>query len=449
VKECLRLFTPWDTQCPVPPDFDPFKTVIARLTSKSGDDENRIEVNRMHAVLHPDCFVKLVAAFGYSPPEERMELPRFFLNQTDNQSPPRQRSAPTDLSAEELAEINNMLAEQAGRRRRSPPSAVVRIMVDGVERGRLNPAEQSSLSFTAQDDAETIEVKTTDTSGDLLLATHLMSRSTEEARDGAPIVYSIRLEGGQELSLSIVRRSHDGNAADLLIQFGYQETDLRRAARLWWQRFNLRGAMLSPGYVVVALLVVISLVSYLAYVRLTKRPPEISAVQTIPAAQEQPANQPNTKAPSPAPTRPPRPKAERSTAVKAPAVKEVPVQPGEEEAATRSASAVAGGVKLTDVKKIYIDLRADDVRRDLLQRLSSSGVISATTNADDADASLKIVLSQKGDSQIEASARLVNARGVMLWPKTGARRYSGDTPKVLFEIVKDLTSAVRAAGSQR
>ena len=162
VRECLRLFTPWDTQCPVPSDFDPFRTVIARLTSKNGEDENRIEVNRIHAVLHPDCFGKLVAAFGYGAPEERIEVPRFFSDQMDDQSPPRQRRAPTDLSAEELAEINDMLSEQAGRRRRSSPAGVIRIMVDGVERCRLNPAEQSSISFSAQEDAETIEVKTTD-----------------------------------------------------------------------------------------------------------------------------------------------------------------------------------------------------------------------------------------------------------------------------------------------
>src|SRR5262245_47863933 len=139
VRECLRLFTPWKTQCPVPNDFDPLKSVIASLTSTSTTDENEIEVNRIHAILHPDCFERLVAAFGYSPPEERMELPRFFLDQSDDQSPPRQRSAPADLSAEELAEINHMLDEQAGRRRGSSPGAVIRIMVDGVERGRMNP----------------------------------------------------------------------------------------------------------------------------------------------------------------------------------------------------------------------------------------------------------------------------------------------------------------------
>ncbi|MEN3329827.1 MAG: hypothetical protein V7638_4634 [Acidobacteriota bacterium] len=192
-RECLRLFTPWDTQCSVPRDLDPLKSVIAALASKSNADENDFEINRIHAVLHPDCFERLVAAFGYSPPEERMELPRFYLDQSDDQSPPRQRSAPDDLSAEELAEINHRLDEQAGRRPGSSPTAVIRIMVDGVERGRLHPAEQSSISFSADEDAEIIEVKSTDSSGDLLLATHLLSSFKDAA-----IVSSIRLEGGQD-----------------------------------------------------------------------------------------------------------------------------------------------------------------------------------------------------------------------------------------------------------
>src|SRR5689334_4707852 len=199
MRECLRLFTPWDTQCSVPRDFDPLKSVIASLTSKRSADENEVEVNRIHAVLHPDCFERLVAAFGYGLPAERMELPRFFLDQPNDESPPRQRSAPADLSAEELTEISHLLDEQSGRRRHSSPTGLIRVIVDGVERGRLNPAEQSSISFRAEEDAEIIEVKTIDTSGDLLLATHLL---TSAEKDTA----SIRLEGGQHLSLSITRR---------------------------------------------------------------------------------------------------------------------------------------------------------------------------------------------------------------------------------------------------
>jgi len=470
VRECLRLFTPWDTQCFVPRDFDPLKTVIARLTSKSSDDENTVEINRIHAVLHPDCFGRLVAAFGYGPPEERMELPRFFSNQTDDQSPPRQRGAPTDLSAEELAEINDMLAEQAGRRRRSSPTAVIRIMVDGVERATLNPVEQSSISFSAEEDAETIEVRTTDPSGDLLLATHLLTSYGEDARDRA-IVSSIRLEGGQKLSLNITRRPGEANGvADLLVKFGYQETNPRRVARLWWQRLRLRfGPKQSAGLVFVGSVLIICLVSYLGYVRLrsqlTSGPAQTSGVQTTPLPTQVPVAQvpqvnDKTNGPAPPATKPARPGSNRSTAAKTPAAspgKGVPAQARDEEVTvdvTRSGS-VVGNLKLREVKKVYIEIRGDavldELRRNLVESLGSSGVVAAATNADEADASLKIVV-LRGGPQIKVSALLVNARGTVLWPKArGARRYSGEPSKIMSGIVKDLLSEIRLArtGSAR
>ena len=500
VRACLSLFTPWDTQCPVPRDFDPLRTVIARLTSKSSDDENKVEVHRIHAVLHPDCFGKLVAAFGYCPPEERIELPRFFSHETDDQSPPRQRGAPTELSAEELAEINGMLAEQAARRRRSSPTGVIRVIVDGLERAALNPAEQSSISFSAEEDAETIEVKTTDASGDLLLATHLIT-SAEEGTHQRAIVSSIRLEGGQELSLSITRRPIEANgAADLLVKFGYHETDPRRAARLWWKRFSLRfnreqrrsnsrslwddvriGTRISARHILVISVVVICVASYLAYVRLrsqlTSEPAQISSVQTTPVGQDRPipgspggeASSPqNTGAPAAhaddrtsglerTATQPARPASERTTVAKVPAAQDIPSQTGEDEVAvdvTRSGDVVAN-LRLGEVKKVYVEMRGaafDELRRDVVESLGSSDVV-ASTGADEADASLKIVVRQtsaasdmQGRPQIEASARLVNARGVVLWPKAGGgSRYSGETTKVLSEIVKDLLSEIRVA----
>jgi len=434
LRECLRLFTPWDTQCSVPRDFDPLKSVIAALTSKSGADENEIEVNRIHAVLHPDCFERLVAAFGYSPPDERMELPRFFMDQSDDQSPPRPRSAPSELSAEELAEINHMLDEQAGRRRGASPGAVIRIMVDGVERGRLNPVEQSSISFSAEEDAEVIEVKSTDASGDLLLATHVLS-----ALNDAAIVSSIRLEGGQDLSLSITRRQNDTNGgADLLVTFGYRETAPRRAAHLWWQRMKLRlkpehdlsmwsGATI---YILAGSLVIICLTAYLGYVRLrspqTSGPAPVSVAQAIPPTQpEKPVAQATVPAARP-------PKRERSTAAKVSA-SPAPAQTREEDAAedlTRGGAAVPN-LTLKQVKKIYIEIRGDAaLRSNLVESLNSSGVVTITTNADEADAALKIVVSENS-----TSALLVNARGTILW----RRHYSGDANN----IASDLLSQIR------
>jgi len=396
----------------VPRDFDPLKSIIASLTSNNGSDENEVEVNRIHAILHPDCFERLVAAFGFSPPEERMELPRFFSNETNDQSPPGQRSAPAELSAEELAEINHMLDEQAGRRRGSSPTAVIRIMVDGVERGRLNPAEQSSISFSAEEDAEVIEVKSTDSSGDLLLATHVLSSFNDAA-----IVSSIRLEGGQDLSLSITRRQND-----LLVTFGYRETAPRRAASLWWHRQKLRfrpeqsmwsGATVS---ILAGSVLVICLLSYLAYVRShqTNGPaPTIVAHNIQPTQPEKPVAQATV------PARRPKPAKVFTSPAPAPPRDDM----------TRGGGNAVPNLRLKEVKKIYIEIRGDAaLRNDLVESLNSSGVVTAAPNADEADAALKIVVSQNG-----MSAVLVNARGTVLWPKDRRRRYSSTS-----DIIKDL-----------
>jgi hypothetical protein len=449
VRECLRLFTPWDTQCPVPRDFDPFKSVIASLTSKSSAEENRVEVNRIHAILHPNCFERLIAAFGYGAPEKQLELPRFFLDETNDQAPPRQRNAPADLSPEELAEIDEMLAEQSGRRRRSSSTGVIRIMVDGVERGRFNPAEQSSISFTAEEDAELIEVRTTDASGDLLLATYLLTSFVQDATDAT--VASIRLEGGQYLSLSIARRSVDAGGGDLLVQFGYHETTPLRAARLWWQWLSLRSPQrisAQHGFAAAVIVLVVALTTYLGYVRLTSLQTtnpqtsqtsgsQISSVQVNPPA-------------TPLPTAVPIPtqradQPHKATAKATPSRSSAAVaQPRDDEVTdlTRSGN-VAPNLKLSDVKKVYVEIRGDatnGLRENLIESLNSSGVVTVASTTDEADAALKIAVSQTG-----ASARLVNARGTVLWPKAGARRYSGDANKVVSEITQDLLSEIRLA----
>jgi hypothetical protein len=109
--------------------------------------------------------------------------------------------------------------------------------------------------------------------------------------------------------------------------------------------------------------------------------------------------------------------------------------------ATRSGNVVPN-LTLKEIKKVYIEVRGDaaldEIRSNLVKSLGSSGVI-APTNADEADAALKIVI--RGGPQIEASAILVNARGTVLW--RGARRYSGEIPKVTSDIVNDLLSEIR------
>jgi len=201
--------------------------------------------------------------------------------------------------------------------------------------------------------------------------------------------------------------------------------------------------------------VVICLAGYFAYVTLrshqTIAPVETSSVQTI-SAVNQPAKEANNKVNEPAKAVPRRATAERPTATKVPLQSRAaaPERAPDEDMgnATRSRNVVPN-LRLKDIRKIYIDFRGDavfnDLRNSLAESLGSSGVVTIATNADDADAALKIVASQTGP-QIEVSARLVNAKGIVLWPKArAARRYSGETTTVVSDIVKDLLLEIRHA----
>jgi hypothetical protein len=141
-----------------------------------------------------------------------------------------------------------------------------------------------------------------------------------------------------------------------------------------------------------------------------------------------------------------RTKNDRSIAAKRPSSPraDAPAQTRDEEVAddaTRSGSRVAN-LKLSEVKKIYIEIRGDaastELRSNLVERLGTSAVVTAAANPDEADAALKIDV-----SQTSTSALLVNARGTVLW--RGTRRYSGETSKVASEMMKDLLAQIRLA----
>jgi hypothetical protein len=147
-------------------------------------------------------------------------------------------------------------------------------------------------------------------------------------------------------------------------------------------------------------------------------------------------------------------RSERSTAAKAPVATSPdasgPTPAGEEDVAEALRSGnVAGNLTLKEVKKIYVEIRGgaavNELRSNLVDGLGASGVVGATTNADEADAALKISVSQISAGNLEASAQLVNARGTVLW--RGARRYSGETTTMVSEIVKDLLAEIRRARS--
>lgn len=515
VRECLRLFTPWNTRCPVPQEFDPLKTVIAHRTDEGRADESQAEVGRIHCALHPDCFERLVAGLGHDPPGERLEVPRFFYQQADDPPPPgRHRSAPKmNLNPEDLADIHNALAEQAGRRQTSP-AALMRVVVDGVERAILNPLRASSVSFSTEEGAEIIEIRTVDPRGDLLLATHLLA-AHDDTHGAHPHTSSLRLEGGQELSLS-VRQREDATTgtAEWLVDFSYRETNLCRAAKLFLRRLGLfasfensrvaLGRGLSPGMALACGAALVCVLGYLGYLGLRPSPsreeaqtrtapPEPSGTTRHSAADGGSAAQtlaedralqalrregqgapPLTKRRGPVRRTQARGRADAEGTTVADATlgehdareDAPPAGAGDATEVTRNGPSRVRGVALGEARKVYLELSGvgplEELRRRLSAELNAGGSVIATADASEADVALKVSVVKAPpavegsgtavEPRVEVSVRLVNAVGEVLWPKAGdgrARRYAGVAAQVVPEVVRDLLAAVDAARARR
>ena len=208
-RECLRMFTPWDTECAIPAGFDPFVEEIVALSFKGDDpdEEHEIEVKRFHATLHPDCFERLTASLNFAPPGERFAAPSFFMSKDDDENrnqggrPPWRSRRPPQLDEAELNAVKILLDERSARRKLAVAGSL-RILVNGRERARLDLNRACQARFEVGEGDELIEIRAAEGNGDLLLAAHLLRRddSNDAARPGQT---SIILEGGQKISFAI------------------------------------------------------------------------------------------------------------------------------------------------------------------------------------------------------------------------------------------------------
>ena len=86
LKLCLSEFQPWEVSCCLPPRFNANDDLPMLKPDPKQHDDSDVELKRMHALLHPDCFGKLVGAKRhaepdkYEAPEACLGLPHFFLN---------------------------------------------------------------------------------------------------------------------------------------------------------------------------------------------------------------------------------------------------------------------------------------------------------------------------------------------------------------------------------
>ena len=217
VNECLREFTPWSTEgaCLLPANFDFTHHVLPRLLSGAGakkSDYDIIETHRFHAFLDPVCFSRLTRALHLAPPQDRLSVPEFFLNNKNNdddmQPAVRRHPNAPPLNEEERATIHEYLEEQDLSRGRASPT-ILRVTVDGVERLYVRLDEDCEHQFGLEEGDNLIGIWTQDTAEELLLANHRILYGAWD--DFLPFDGPVFASEGRKLDLHISPQTENGS----------------------------------------------------------------------------------------------------------------------------------------------------------------------------------------------------------------------------------------------
>jgi hypothetical protein len=437
VRQCLQMFIPWDTSCPLP-GTGPVSGAIEALAFQGTDpdEEHQIEISRIHGVLHADCFERLVTGLGFEPPERRLEIPRFFHSADSNgeNNPYGTPSQPADISESELAKIRSELDKESGRHKRSLVTRL-RILVDGHEHANLEIDRTNEVNFEIEEGARLIEVRTAREDGDWLLAVHLLSYD-DLLPTAEPSHFTTTREGGQRISftispLHVLQERGGASVWGVSVVVTYQENHLLRARRRlglhssggWQLQQWVKGR--TKRYALAATIIVISTLGVAGLLKFRMQ----TSRQTQPAGQRGPASSGPTVSPSPlrgqsqdarpstaAPS--PIPRSHQLTAPRADTGPSVKATPGRLRGEPLRAAA-----SLLEVKKICIEVSGDfpldqSILDDLGHRLRASRRWAFTTH-DEADALLKVAGSIAGR---ELYVCLINQEGQVIWPRAGKDR---------------------------
>jgi hypothetical protein len=222
VKESLRRFTPWGSSCVIKVGFD--VTDIPELyfseVAANEDDENLVEVNRIHTVLHPECLRKFTERLGqyvgslpnsdldkncnFHSLDERIALPKF--RNTKSEPPRPNRFETPSLQAEDYVRLRRTL-DARGHRKKTFVPQLLSVYVDG----------QWSYSFEAKNkngrcvignEASFIEVRGSDTTGEVALAMLVRGSAQGNYEFEGSVVHA----GGQKVSLKTKRFQQTADA---------------------------------------------------------------------------------------------------------------------------------------------------------------------------------------------------------------------------------------------
>ena len=453
VRNCLLQFMPWQSKCVLPSDFDPLKREVVPLLFEGShpDEEHVIELNRIHTLLHPDCFRRLVTALGLDLPDRRLEVPYFFLSHNDPGSLGR-RLNPPSLSDEELYVISDRINKESARRKKNS-GRLLSILVDGIERDQLDLNRTNNLRLEIKADAELIEVRELDSTEETLLATYLVPHDEAGA---APLKSEVLLEGGQALSFEVL--GTDKSSSGTLIGIKYRETRPLKAISLRFRRltfnyipaFNIQELMRAvaskPAKILLSLLLGIS--TLIVFFQLTdNRERTLVSVQEKPATPDERERQqeiPKVALPSSESTSPNTNKQQQGSA----SAHDDSINANSDAERTRAPKTRTNLVALLDVKRIYVNIGGSEPLRQQLLELLNKGLQSMNrfdlVPRQEADAMLDISEIQVLDGgRVSVIVELVNRQGQVLWPRRGKKAYSGHPADVTVRLLNDLQNDIR------
>ena len=445
VRECLAAFTPWHTPCSVPERFDPTQDFLpaCAFTGTDPDEEHTIEINRIHALLHPPCLAGLMKALQHAAPDEQLAIPRFFPSQRHDENPdddsddatPHSRN--TALEEADHLDLQRHLHDRS-RRRKFSPAGLLLFVADGQIVQQLDLQQSRVSQFSLATGTEFLEVRTRDANGELVLATYpLMYHDDDQV---PPQQRQFTLEGGQRLSFAL-RPTLDGAT----VQFVYQETHPLRALRLWFRQPRLAIMRWKPALALALFALLVGGISYFVW---QSAPPK-QQLAGYPSSSVAPTA---TLAPSLTPsltpsvmTPPPRP----DDKVIARDVRGRATSPTENLMRNERESGVDA---LLTGQKLYLEVSGSEPVRTamsaaLQQGLQASGKVQLTGDRDAAEVALKVTIQPSAQAErITVLARIVNADGKVIWPltpNTRGRQYSGLAEKVFAKINRDLENDLR------
>jgi hypothetical protein len=463
IQDCLHHFAPWNVACSVPEGFDAERHELPSLSydnRNSADVDShwhKVELARMHAVMNPECYDRLVTGLGMAKPVTRLELPRFFLSQSadepedptyHDQGPDRRdddNDEPPQLNSGDFQSMLRELAARAGRRRFTA-ARLLRVMVNGREAARLDLTQAAQTSLTLNHSAQLVEVRSIAAQdgpqGETLLAVFVPEMNSDDAF--APLHYAITLEGGQRIQFHLTPASSDDSLqprADL--QIHYRETQWTRAFALWRTRVaaGSSAAWLPVPKLAFALLFV--LLAGLAAYWVARPAPQYIVKQggeltPSPSVMNSPAPQPTASA---------TPRTVATPLISDDVIAtDLRTRAGDETASlTRGERADA--VTLLAARKVYLEMQAgESLRSQLIERLAADRLFTITSNQDEADIALKVNASFSAPNRLTLIARIVDTNGKVIWPLTprvSGRKYQGPTDKVITAFSRELANDLR------